>query len=450
MKKWLGIGLGSLVFLAIAGLIGFWIWINAFLASPEFRTRVERQLAAALQADCTVMPLKWSGFSVYSTGLEARGTNRSAFTSLIASEIRAELNFRALLARRWEIPSIDIQHVVVEFDAATPRQEPQPLPPLPSPAGSGKLASLLPNQVTIKTINIQSMDMNWKRNINATPITARGVSVVLTQDGASWRVDAAQGKIAPGYGPELTLNQARLRLRWPELFISFVELRPEGKGTLKLSGETAFEPVSKMDLLVEMAGLPVDPYLPQDWRARLVGDLFGSLRITGEPSHPSTLQGIGPIELREGRLEALPALEKVATLTKTREFHSLRLHRANAHLRWTPSRTTLEKIILESESILRIEGEVSWEESRLFGILELGTTPAVLRALPGTQEKIFSISRDGYIWAQPHVTLSGTTDQPVEDLSPRVLSAVVEGVKDEVVDTVKGLWQKAKDLIPLP
>jgi hypothetical protein len=66
----------------------------------------------------------------------------------------------------------------------------------------------------------------------------------------------------------------------------------------------------------------------------------------------------------------------------------------------------------------RIEGEMSIEQRRLRGTIRLGLTREYLDWLPNPEE-VFSRKQDGYLWTNVH--LSGTIDDPGQDLSPRII-----------------------------
>ncbi|MGB8356693.1 MAG: hypothetical protein WCD79_22535, partial [Chthoniobacteraceae bacterium] len=63
-------------------------------------------------------------------------------------------------------------------------------------------------------------------------------------------------------------------------------------------------------------------------------------------------------------------------------------------------------------------------------------TPSSLQWLPGSQEKVFTASHDGYVWTT--VRLTGPLNSPKEDLSPRLVAAATGAV----IDTVNGVIQQ--------
>ena len=60
-------------------------------------------------------------------------------------------------------------------------------------------------------------------------------------------------------------------------------------------------------------------------------------------------------------------------------------------------------------------------------------TSASLQWLPGSQEKVFTTARGGYLWTTLH--LSGDASHPQEDLTARLIAAA----KNEVIEKAQGI-----------
>jgi hypothetical protein len=79
-------------------------------------------------------------------------------------------------------------------------------------------------------------------------------------------------------------------------------------------------------------------------------------------------------------------------------------------------------------------------------------TPSSLQWLPGSQAKVFTESRGGYVWAP--MRLSGPANKPNEDLTKRLAAAAqgaaIEAVQDaagKAVDAGKSAVKSALDLL---
>src|SRR5690606_25192581 len=139
------------------------------------------------------------------------------------------------------------------------------------------------------------------------------------------------------------------------------------------------------EMQARFAGLPVDGYLPDDWRARLTGRLSGHLEwkpLAGQP----VVEGEG--RLTDGTLSALPMLEKIAVVTRTDRFRSFRLHDASATIRQQGDRVEVRDLKVESTGLLKVEGAFSLRNGEVDGTVNLGVTPAALQWLPGARSRV--------------------------------------------------------------
>jgi hypothetical protein len=97
---------------------------------------------------------------------------------------------------------------------------------------------------------------------------------------------------------------------------------------------------------------------------------------------------------------------------------------------------------VEDKGKFRIEGLVSVREKSLGGAIRLGVAREYLEWLPRAEE-VFANERAGYLWTTVH--LSGTIEQPQQDLSPRIIEALKESPGDflGVVFRFFGEWLKS-------
>jgi hypothetical protein len=85
------------------------------------------------------------------------------------------------------------------------------------------------------------------------------------------------------------------------------------------------------------------------------------------------------------------------------------------------------------------------------GTFQVGVAPASLQWLPGSQDRVFTQQRAGYVWAP--MRLSGPLSKPGEDLSPRLIAAaqgaIIQGVQSSVRDTIQTGKDAAKGALDL-
>ena len=78
---------------------------------------------------------------------------------------------------------------------------------------------------------------------------------------------------------------------------------------------------------------------------------------------------------------------------------------------------------MEEKGKFRIEGEISVKRPVLRGTITLGLTREYLAWLPNPEE-VFNRRSSGYLWTDVHV--SGTIDEPRQDLSQRIIELFKE------------------------
>jgi hypothetical protein len=193
----------------------------------------------------------------------------------------------------------------------------------------------------------------------------------------------------------------------------------------------------------------VSPLLKEDWRARLHGLLNGEARIKvplkeGGPSLATTVTG--KVRLERAVIEALPVLNKIADYLRTERFRRVELNQASANVTFDRKGLVVENLVLESKQLIAIRGGFTLENGIVNGTFQVGVTPGPLQWLPGSQERVFNVERDGYVWAPMRVT--GPPDALKEDLSSRLIAAaqgaVVEKVEKTATEAVGTAVESAK------
>src|SRR5829696_6444566 len=90
-RRWLWLLAGGLTAAVLISL-GFKMWVDRYLRSPEFRTLVATRAGETLKAQTELSPLTLSGRSFYADAFRAEGTEASAFASLRLEQIRADVS----------------------------------------------------------------------------------------------------------------------------------------------------------------------------------------------------------------------------------------------------------------------------------------------------------------------------------------------------------------------
>ena len=432
-------------------VVGFFIArsaIDSYLRSDSFRQFIAKKAGDTLHADADMAPLTFAGSTVFADGFRARGGPDAAFADLQIEQIRTEISLRRFFEKVWQVEQFDVQRVRIDLDG--PRVN-RPLEPAPSPLSAPKDENTsngwLPNRVEIGKATVHDTQLAWSGG------GLRGTAFEIEPYEGGWQVAGQGGHITYGKLPQLDVDTLHLRYRAPSLFVNSAELRQPAGGSLQATGEVDF--TRQVDLRLILANIDMTPYLSEDWRLRMKGNLSGEVNVRSAlPAHGSP-QFSGTLKVSQGELTALPVLDEIAVFTHTQQFRRLNLNNASGDFTQDDAGLRVKNFIAESDGLIRIEGDFTIVNGIIDGAFQVGVTPSSLQWLPGSQAKVFTESRGGYVWAP--MRLTGPANKPNEDLSKRLIAAAqgaaVEAVQDaagQAVKTGKDVIKGALDLLLPP
>lgn len=434
---WLAAGLPALL---VAAGLALQAWLGAYLRGEEFRQLVSQRIGQALHAEARFSPIKFSGMRAYSEDLLAHGSEKAAFSRLRIDQVRAELSLRRWRERVWQIDHLDAQRVALELDGSRVT-----LPERPAPArktARSPAAGWLPNRVEVGSATVRDFSLQWGK-ARGKPGELRGTALNLTPQEGGWMIQGQGGQLVHGTLPALDVAGCRALYRPGGLFVQEAELRLAPSGTIRLDGEARFD--DHLDLRARLAGISVTPLLHEDWRLRLRGNLNGEVRVQSRlPSKDAPVLS-GALALSEGHLEALPMLDQIAVFTRLQQYRRVALSKASASFRHEAGGLRVTDLIAESDGLMRVEGAFNVAGGLIDGAFQVGVTPASLKWLPGSQARVFTEARAGYVWAP--MRLSGPVAKPAEDLSPRLVAAAQGAVIEKVESTLRDATQTGRDVI---
>ncbi len=433
MRKFLpriGFAVLALLVLTLVLLVTARLLFARYLHSEAFRRSLGEAAANALQASrADFSPLEFDGSLVYGENFNAARDDGGAFSSISADQLRAAFDWHGLLQHKVQIDELKIERLDVQAPArpgAIGTAAESILAPLsnpiqaPAPASGGSRGWM----VDLHKAVIGEANWHWSDD---PPGGITGVAMTLVPDGGdAWVIEAQGGAVRQAGWPELELENASMRWQSPTLYITSSSLR-NGSGRLSVTG--AVETRQSVDLQVKFDGVDIQPLLSPDWRERLTGRLAGQVSVqaplgTDDAGRAVTVSGSAT--LTDGELTALPILDEIGTFTQTERFRRLELSSASADFTRTPDRLDVRNLIVESEGLIRVEGDYSIVNGQIDGTFQVGLTPATLQWIPGSQEQVFLGNRDGYRWAS--MRLTGPATHPVDDLTPRLAAAAGNGV----------------------
>ncbi len=433
---------------AVLGVVfGFRLWLKEYLGSETARQVLSRKVSSHLGTPGEFSLLKVESLdALYADHFI--GGEGAVFQSLHADQLRAEVAF-GFLAR-----TVTIHHLEVARLRAVLRQG-NPSAPVQSASAGQPASEGWVRSFALQQLLINRFDLSWEGG----ELGGTTLKVTPAPGGTGeWLFAGQRGTLKTTTGPQWRVEAFSGRQRGDTLFLNTARLRTGERGEATLEGEFATGRPAQARAV--FAGVEIGPLLPEDWRAKLIGVLSGQMELAGSWGKGGVRLAEGEFELKEGELQALPLLERVAEVTRTEQFRRLRFHTAKARVRQKEAGGPLvvSDLLVESRQLLKIEGGFTLSGGRIEGEVQLGVLPGTLDAIPGARKAVFTREEGGYLWTP--VKLSGLAAHPSEDLTLRLAKAAADealdtalpaGVREnvkEVLDTVTPLLPKEVPILP--
>ena len=153
----------------------------------------------------------------------------------------------------------------------------------------------------------------------------------------------------------------------------------------------------------------------------------------------------GDLTVRNATLTALPMLDALAAYADTRRFRIMQLSDARTKWRYSEGVYTFTDFVMASEGLIRLEGNFSIKGKSIDGLFRLGLVPGTLAGIPGAETDVFLPGERGLLWAPVRIT--GTLDDPKEDLTDRLIAAAGMRMFDVIPETGAKAFKFTKSVI---
>jgi hypothetical protein len=393
--------------------------ITNWVEGPSFADLLNRETSKGLKFTAAYGPVHRVGiFGLHADSFA--GTNGyKTIVSIDAKDISGTFNPLGVALRRWEIDSLHIQSgsVMLQKTEATPgASKGVPWPPW--------WALFWPYRVHLADVKVDDANILWKLRDQESGIYHTFFEI--TPNGRDFEYDAKGGDFKTPFSPTLQVERAHVLIRKPRLYCSEFILgddpaHPE-KG-LRMEGDAGLQDDRSMHLKLDLASLKVSPWLPEKLRGHVEGEASGHFDYTSSGTGLETGKGSGKVTIADGALHELAAVHQYVVITGSPDPGDLALKVCQADVRWEAGAITAENIEVESDGVFRLTGTLTIAADKtLSGQVELGLTDAYLKWLPTARTAIFTRDEGPYHFTTIH--FSGTTQKPVQDLSPRVANEV--------------------------
>lgn len=383
--------------------------LTAFVESEAFRKELDKQTSKGLHFQGQYGTIRRTGLLTARTEGFTGREGVKAIKAISTGEAVARFNLWGIFQRRWQLDYIRIPSGQAEIQTYEPKPETKPPKPW--------YAIFLPDRVYLKEVTCESTDVTWQlRGRQAGFFETR---LLITPYGRDFEYRASGGTLKTGMLPELNLVRTHLVITKELLTLHELELAPgpKSEGRIRVTGQAGMRDDKSVSAEMDFSGIPVDPWVPNAWASLFRGVAFGKVVWQGSDLKLEGSSGRGNFRIEGGRVAGAPFLDDAAAVTGKKSIEEIKLSRFAFTFAWKYPQAEVNEIDIEAEGVFCLQGTVGIDNRRLNGTLQLGATPQYLEWLPRA-ERVFARERNGYLWTT--VRLTGTVDDPREDLSPRV------------------------------
>ncbi len=417
-SPWLGKALivfGALILL-LTGAI--YLGLRSYLHSDGFRKFLSAQVSKAAKVDGNFAAFNWDGMAVRTERFDATG--KGIVSDIVAERIGTEVGFGGVSRGVWEVKSTQISRLNVSLNLVPTDQPANIVPPVEPQKPAGKKQSgWIPKEVELESLEIG--DLGLQLITSKGLATAKGMRVMVTpaQGKNAYNAEIAGGKVSLPVSsvPELRIQNMNAAYRDGSVFVKKAELSAWEAGRIQLTGESNFT-LKTHAYDGNLDGVRCDEVLSENWARRLTGDVSTTFKLY---KTANTQVISGDLKISNGTLTALPLLDALAAYADTRRFRILQLSDARLSWRVSNGELLLTNIVLGSEGLVRLEGNISIKGEAINGTFQLGLVPGTLANIPGAETHVFQSGKFGLLWAPIRVT--GTLSDPEEDLTRRLTDA---------------------------
>ena len=438
------LGKGLLVLLG-AGVIllvsGYGI-LRRYLHSDAFRKFLSAEVSEKAGLQGEFAPFRWEGLAVDTDFFEATGAGW--VTGMKADGLHTEVGLGGVRRGAWEIRASSIRHLEIGLDARDGRASRTAAgDEIDRPGKRVKGSAWLPKEVEFQGLDVQ--EVTAKAMFDEGLATARHVQLHVEQAGAKegYRAVISGGTIhlPSALVPELRVDQVRLRYQDRRVFLTEAGIDAWSAGRIEATGEWDIGS-GQYSVEGDANGLKCEEILSPDWSKRLTGDLASGFTVK---SRQGDLQASGKLVIQNGVLTALPMLDALAAYADTRRFRVLPLNAAHADWHWEKGGITLTNLVIHCEGLVRLEGSMNIRGRQIDGIFRLGLAPGTLATIPGAETDVFTAGERGLLWAP--LRISGTLDDPKEDLTERLVAAAGLRMFDSIPETGEKVIKFSQSLL---
>lgn len=443
-KRWLGKAALGLLVLGVVALGAGYAAVRGYLHSEAFRKFLSAEAGKVAGVTGEFSPFRWQGLAVDTEGFEATG--KGMVTGVKADGLHTEVGLGGLGRGVWEIKGTNVRRLELSVDARKRVDEETMVTedvksekPAARPGWLPRDAELL--QMEVKQLAVRAI-------LEEGLVTAGGMRVTAEQAGAKgvYRAEVTGGTVSLPFKlvPGLRLNHVRARYQDRQVFLTEARMEAWENGSIVGTGEWDTR-TRRYSLEGNATGVRTEDLFGEDWAKRLTGEVVSDFTLENPAGSP---QARGTLEVNNAVLTALPMLDALAAYADTRRFRVLALNEARTAWDWKKGELILSNLVLSSEGLVRLEGTMTVRGRDIDGIFRLGLAPGTLARIPGAETDVFLPGERGLLWSPLRVT--GTLDNPKEDLTDRLIAAAGMRMFDMIPETGEKVIKFTRSVLESP
>ena len=410
------IGIFFLLVIAAGVAVFFSPLLTRYVEGDAFRVAMEEETAKGLHfPQARYAPIRRTGALTEQSDSFKADNGQKAMKSLDAHGITAKFDPWGVFLRQWRFTDVRVQSGDVEIQIYEANPEAVPSKPW--------FAIFLPNRVYLEKIESEQANITWR--FRGERAGFFGTHLLITPNGRDFEYVATGGRLKMVPVPDLDLRRTHILITKTLLTLYDLDLASDSRSdeSIRVLGHAGLGQDKSIDVKADFNSVPIGQWLPAEWKDLLKGTAFGDIHWTGKDPKLESSSGEGSLRINNGRVDDVPLLNKLAELAQKKSFERLDLDECSLGFAWRYPEIEIKDITIEEKGKFRIEGEISIKRPVLRGTIRLGLTREYLDWLPNPEE-VFSRRSNGYLWTDVH--LSGTIDEPRQDLSQRIIELFKE------------------------
>ncbi len=298
-----------------------------YIESDRFRLAMEQETAKGLHFPAGhYAPIRRTGgLTAQSSSFEAEN-GKKAIKSLDAQGITATFNPWGIFLRQWRLRNVRVQSGDVEIQIYKPNPEAAPRKPW--------FAIFLPNRVYLEKIESDQANITWR--FRGEQAGFFGTQLLITPNGRDFEYVATGGKLKMALVPDVDLRRTHILITKTQLTLYDLDLASNlsGDESIKVQGHAGLGEHRNVDVKANFNAVPIEQWLPAEWKHAFNGSAFGDLDWTGKDPKVESSSGEGLLRIQNGRIEDVPLLQKLAELSRKKSFERLDLNECSLKFAW--------------------------------------------------------------------------------------------------------------------